>query len=89
MFKETTEGTKGQVGIIMGRELTQTEIKEFMASAGLDLNVLDERGETLESWRQECNLFIRTFVNYLGDRLSVIEHRVDRLEQLVKEGHGY
>jgi len=50
---------------------------------------LDGREETLEALLQECNLFISTFVNYLKDRLSVIEHRVGRLEKLAKEGHGY
>ena len=45
MTIETTEGTKGQRGIIMGREPSKTEIKEFIASNGLDLDVLDEREE--------------------------------------------
>ncbi|MCJ7785999.1 MAG: hypothetical protein MUP41_18865 [Desulfobacterales bacterium] len=89
MTIETTEGTKGQRGIIMGRELSQTEIKEFIASNGLDLDMLDKREETLEAWRQECNLLIGGFVNYLGSRFSAIEHRLDRLEQRVEEKHGY
>ena len=72
----------------MGRELNQTEIKEFIVSNGLDLDVLDERDEALEAWRQECNLLIRSFVNYLGNRFSAIEHRLDRLEQLEGERHG-
>ena len=72
----------------MSRELNQTEIKEFIESNGLDSDMLDDREETLEAWRQECNLLIRGVVNYLDDRFSAIEHRVDRLEQLVKEGHG-
>jgi len=73
----------------MSRELSQTGIKEFIASNGLDIDVLDKREETVEPLRQECNLFIGSFLNYLEDRFSVIEHKVDRLEQLVKEGHGY
>jgi hypothetical protein len=73
----------------MDGELSQTEIKDFLASNGLDLDVSDERDEALEAWQQECNFFIRTFANYLEDRLSVIEHRLDRLEQLVKEWHRY
>ncbi|MGA2465714.1 MAG: hypothetical protein ABSH06_15350 [Thermodesulfobacteriota bacterium] len=88
MTIETTEGAKGQRGI-MARELSQTEIIEFIASNGLDLDMLDEREETLEAWRQECNLLIRGFVNYLGNRFSAIEHRLDRLEQQVEERYGY
>ncbi len=67
----------------MGREISQPEIKDFIASNGLDLDVLDERDEALEAWRQEFNLLIRGFVNYLGNRFSAIEERLDRLEQLV------
>ena len=73
----------------MSRELSQTEIKEFIAANGLDLDVLDKREETVEVLRQECNFFIRSFLNYLEDRFSAIEHKVDRLEQLVKEGYRY
>jgi len=73
----------------MSRELNQTEIKEFIESNGLDSDVLDDREETLEAWRQECNLLIRGVVNCLGNRFSDIEHRLDRLERLVKERHGY
>jgi len=73
----------------MGREFTQTEIKEFIASNGLALDALDERDDALEAWQQECNFLIRSFVNCLGDRFSDIEKRLGRLEQLVKEGYGY
>ena len=69
----------------MSKELSQTGVKEFIESNGLDSDVMDGREETLEPWRQECNLLIRGVVNYLDDRFSAIEHRVDRLEQLVKE----
>ncbi len=73
----------------MSRELSQTGIKEFITSNGLDLDVLDKREGTVEALRQECNLLIRSFLNYLGDRFSVIEHRLDRLEQLIEERYGY
>ena len=73
----------------MDGELSQTQIRHFIASNGLDIDLLDEREETLEAWRQECNLLIRGFVNYLGKRFSAIEHRLDRLEQLVEERYGY
>ena len=73
----------------MSGELSQTGIKEFIAANGLDLDELDKREETVEALQQEYNLFIGTFVNYLKDRFSAIEHRLDRLEQLVKKGHGY
>ena len=73
----------------MSRELNQTEIKEFIESNGLDSDVLDDREENLEPWQLECNLLIRGVVNYLDDRFSAIEHRVDRLERLVEERCGY
>jgi hypothetical protein len=63
------------------RELNQTEIKDFVTSNGLDLDVLDEREETLEAWRQEFNLLIRDFVNYLENRFSAIEQRLERIEE--------
>jgi|GEM_PF-1006792 hypothetical protein len=83
-----SEGTKGQRGIMV-KELSQTDIENFIASNGLGTDLLDERDETLEAWRQECNLLIRGFVNYLGNRFSAIEHRLDRLEQQVEERYGY
>jgi len=47
----------------MSGDLNQTEIREFIASNGLDSDVLDGREETLEPWRQECNLLIRGVVS--------------------------
>jgi hypothetical protein len=85
----TTEGWKGHRRIIMGSELSHTEIKHFIASNGLGTDLLDERDDVLEAWRQECNLLIRGFVNYLENKFSAIEQRLDRLEQLVKERHGH
>ena len=76
-------------GIIMGRELSQTEIIEFIASNELDLDLLDERDEALEAWRLKWEGLAKGFVNYLGNRLSAIEHRLDRLEQLVEERYGH
>jgi len=64
----------------MAKELTQTEIKKFIASNGLALDALDERDDALEAWQQECNVLIRGFVNYVQDRFASIEHRLDRLE---------
>ncbi|MGD0405684.1 MAG: hypothetical protein ABSB10_03440 [Candidatus Bathyarchaeia archaeon] len=69
----------------MDGEISRTEIQEFVASNGLDIDLLDEREETLEALQREFNLFIRGFGNCLQDRFSVIEHRLDRLEQLVEE----
>ena len=73
----------------MSKELSQTGIKEFIASNGLDLDVVDDKEENLVPWQLECNLLIRGVVNYLDDRFSDIEHRLGRLERLVKEGNGY
>lgn len=64
MTIKTTEGG------FMAKELSQTQIRHFIASNGLDIDLLDERNEALEAWRQECNLLIRSFVNYFGNRFS-------------------
>ena len=71
----------------MDGELSQTEIKDFIASNELDLDVLDERDEALEAWRLKWEGLAKGFMNYLGNRFSAIEHRLDRLEQLGGERH--
>ncbi|MGO8990406.1 MAG: hypothetical protein ACLQGU_03985 [bacterium] len=81
MAIETTGGTKGQRGIIMDGEISQTETKKFLSSNGLDHDLLDEPSEALEAWRKDCNLLIRGFVNYLENRFSAIEHRLERIEE--------
>jgi len=66
------------------RQITQDnpeDIKEFMASAGLDLNVLDEREETLEAWRLKWEDLAKDFMNYLQDRFTAIEQRLERIEE--------
>ncbi|MGA2956635.1 MAG: hypothetical protein ABSF48_13045 [Thermodesulfobacteriota bacterium] len=73
----------------MDGEISQTEIIEFIASNELDLDLLDERDEALEAWRLKWEGLAKGFVNYLGDRFSAIEHRLDRLEQLVEKRYGY
>lgn len=65
----------------MGRELSQTQIKEFIASNGLDLDVLDEREETLEAWRLKWEGLAKGFMNYLQDRFTAIEQRLERIEE--------
>jgi predicted metal-dependent peptidase len=68
----------------MDRELSQTEIKEFIASNGLDTDPLDERDErdeTLESWRLKWEGLAKGFLNYLQDRFASIEQRLERLEE--------
>ena len=62
----------------MDRELSQTEIKEFIESNGLDIDLLDERDETLEAWRLKWEGLAKGFMNYLQDRFASIEHRLDR-----------
>jgi hypothetical protein len=64
----------------MARELSQTEIKEFIASNGLDIDLLDERDEALEDWHLKLEGLAKGFMNYLQDRFSAIERRLDRLE---------
>ena len=81
MTIETTEGTKGQGGIIMGRDLSHTEIKEFIASNELDSDALDERDETFEAWRLKWEGLAKGFMNYLQDRFTAIEQRLERIEE--------
>ena len=64
----------------MAKELTQTEIKKFIASNRLDIDLLDKRDETLEAWRLKWEDLAKDFMNYLQDRFASIEHRLDRLE---------
>ena len=64
----------------MDGEINQTEIKEFIASTGLDIDPLDERDDTLETWRLKWDGLAKGFMNYLQDRFTSIEQRLDRLE---------
>ena len=81
MTIETTNGMKGQRAAIMGRELSQTQIKEFIASNELDLDVLDKREETLEAWRLKWEGLAKGFMNYLQDRFTALEQRLERIEE--------
>jgi len=66
------------------RQITQDnpeDIKEFIASNGLDLNVLDEREETLESWRLKWESLAKGFMDYLQERFTAIEQRLERIEE--------
>ena len=65
----------------MDGEISQSEIKDFIASTGLDLNVLDERDEALETWRLKWEGLAKGFMIYLQDRFSAIEHRLERIEE--------
>jgi hypothetical protein len=65
----------------MERELSQTEIKEFITSNGLDIDLLDERDEALEAWRLKWEGLAKGFMNYLQDRFASIENRLERIEE--------
>lgn len=65
----------------MDGELSQTEIKEFLSSNGLDIDLLNEREEALEAWRLKWEGLSRGFVNYLQDRFTAIEQRLERIEE--------
>ena len=60
------------------RELSQTEIKKFIASNGLDTSILDERSD-LEVYRQRDEL-IADFFRGIESRFVSIEYRLSRLE---------
>ena len=60
----------------------QEDIRHFIASNGLDTDLLDERDEAVEAWRLKWEGLVKGFVNYLQDRFASIEQRLDRLEQL-------
>ena len=64
----------------MAKELSQIETKEFMASNGLDIDLLDERDEALEAWRLKWEGLVKGFMNYLQDRFASIEYRLRQLE---------
>ncbi|MGA2518695.1 MAG: hypothetical protein ABSG44_19395 [Thermodesulfobacteriota bacterium] len=62
----------------MERELSQTEIKGFIASNGLDTSILDERSE-LEVYQRSGEL-IADFFRSIESRFVSIEYRLSRLE---------
>ena len=64
----------------MDRELSQTEIREFIASNGLDKDILEERPDPLEEWRQKCEL-LKSFLKFIQDKFISIDERLDRLEK--------
>ena len=66
------------------RQITQDnpeDIKEFIRSSGLGADLLDERDETLEAWRLKWEGLAKGFMNYLQDRFTAIEQRLDRLDK--------
>jgi len=65
------------------------DIQQFIASNGLDTDLLDERSESLEAWRQGWEGLAKGFMNYLQDGFASIEQRLDRLERLVGQRCGY
>jgi hypothetical protein len=65
----------------MDRELSQTEIRDFIESSGLDIDLLDERNEALEDWRLKWEGLAKGFMNYLQDRFANIEQRLGRIEE--------
>jgi hypothetical protein len=64
----------------------QEDIRQFIASNGLDIDLLDERDEALEAWRLKWEGLAKGFMNYLQDRFASIEQR---LEQLEGERYGH
>jgi hypothetical protein len=73
----------------MDSELSQIEIKEFIASNGLDKDLLDEPSESLEAWRLRWEDLAKGFFEYIENRFSAIEKRLDRLEQVEGERYGH
>jgi len=59
----------------------QEDIQQFLSSNGLDIDLLDEREESLEAWRLKWEGLTKGFMNYLQDRFASIEHRIERLEE--------
>jgi hypothetical protein len=58
----------------------QEDIRQFIVSNGLDIDLLDERDEVLEDWRLKWEGLSKGFMNYLQDRFTSIEQRLERLE---------
>jgi hypothetical protein len=73
----------------MDRELSQIEIKEFITSNGLDKDLLDEQSEALEAWGLKWEGLSKGFFEYIENRFSAIEKRLDRLEQVEGERYGH
>lgn len=65
----------------MAKELSQIEIKEFIASNRLDIDLFDGKDETLEDWRLKWEGLAKGFMNYLQDRFTAIEQRLERIEE--------
>ena len=59
----------------------QEDIRHFIASNGLDTDLLDERDEALEDWRLKWEGLAKGFMNYLQDRFAAIEQRLERIEE--------
>ena len=64
----------------MGREISQTEIKEFITSNELDKDILEERPDPLEEWKEKCEM-IKSFLKFIQDKFISIDERLDRLEK--------
>jgi hypothetical protein len=62
----------------------QEDIRHFIASNGLDKDLLDERDEVLEAWRLKWEGLATGFMNYLQDRFASIEQRLDRVENRLR-----
>jgi hypothetical protein len=65
------------------------DIRQFLESSGLDRDLLDEGEEALEALRLKWEDLAKGFMNYLQARFSVIERRLDRLEQMEEKRCGY
>ena len=59
----------------------QEDIRHFIESNGLDIDLLDERDEALEAWGLKWEDLAKGFMDYLQDRFLSIEYRLSRLEE--------
>ena len=59
----------------------EEDIRHFIVSNGLDKDLLDERDEALEDWRLKWEGLAKGFMNYLQDRFTSIEQRLERIEE--------
>ena len=76
-------------GIEMAELDREEDIQKFIRLNQLDTDLLDERDKALEAWRLKWEGLAKGFMNYLQDRFSAIEQRLDGLEQLEGKRCGY
>ena len=59
---------------------SEEDIRQFIVSNGLDKDFLEERSESFEAQELRWEGLAKGFAQYLEDRVSAMERRLDMLE---------